>query len=93
MLLKKHLTSMLTMSFFLSETTVLLFLEGEKNYNKIAIVQVHINISSIVKLGNFLVQGSDGGRTFLSLFFGIYIKLGYKNSSTLTPCVSVQIAT
>ena len=29
MLLKKHLTSMLT-TFFLSETTVLLFLEGEK---------------------------------------------------------------
>ena len=49
MLLKKHLTSMLTMSFFLSETTVLLFLEGEKKYNKIAIVQVHINISSIMK--------------------------------------------
>ena len=93
MLLKKHLTSMLTMSFFCRKQQFSCSSRVKKNYNKIAIVQVHINISSIVKLGNFLVQGSDGGRTFLSLFFGIYIKLGYKNSSTLTPCVSVQIAT
>jgi hypothetical protein len=26
-------------------------------------------------------------------FFGIYIKFGYKNSSILTPCNSVHVAT
>ena len=73
MLLKKHLTSMLTMSFFLSETTVLLFLQGEKNYNKIAIVQVHINISSIMK---FLIWQLKVGWPKEFVYFLIRQKVG-----------------
>ena len=43
-------------------------------------------------LGNFLVQGSDGGG-FFAYFFGIYIESGYRNPSTLTPSNWVDVAT
>ena len=42
-------------------------------------------------IGWFLIEGSDGGGVFV-YFFGIYIKFGDKNPSSLTPLDSIDVA-